>query len=239
MKKILFCTSALLVFAALPAHAASKYITSPNVSESFGLKNRGSYEWDNDQQNLWRNKIDGEYGINNHFKVGIAADIRKLEDESMEYSSTDLKATYRFTDDSSSLQAAVQGTYSVSHEDDGADSIDAKLMLAGAAYGLDHKANVTLSHEVGDNSDDGIEANFAWGSYYDMGEFDIGGEYYGDFGNLEDNNSWSEQEHHIGPVVGFDIPVGERTVATRVGYLVGLTDDSRDNVVKYEMATKF
>lgn len=237
MKKILLATS-LLAFVALPAHAASKYISSPNVDEGFSLKNRGSVEWDNDEDSLWVNKIDGEYGINNHFKVGIAADIIKLEDDSMEYAGTDLKATYRFTEDASSLQAAIQGGYKMDHLG-GADEVEAKLLLAGSAYGLDHKANVALSHEVGKDSESGLGASVAWGSYYDMGRVNVGGEYYGDFNNLSDNDGFSDQEHHIGPVVGFDVPIGQRTIGARLGYLVGLSDAAHDNVVKYEMQTGF
>lgn len=238
MKKILpvlVCSFALMPCA---AQAASKYLSSPGVKEGVTtLKSRGSVEW-GDNDDVWRNKIDLEHGLTAHFKVGIAADIRKYEGETIDYTKTELKATYRFTGDESSLQAAAQGKYEFNHVGD-ADEMQAKLLLRGQAYGLDHKANLALSHEIGDESEDGVSVDAAWGSYYDMGTYDIGAEYYADFGNLSDDNDFSEQEHHIGPVIGFDIPLGQQIVGARLGYLVGLTDESADHVIKYELGTDF
>lgn len=238
MKKIVLAAS-LLAFFPVSAEAASKYISSPSVQEGWAVKNRGAVQWGNDGDDAWINKTDLEYGINNHFKVGIAGEITKFENDSLDYVGTDLKATYRFTGDESSLQGAIQGAYKFDH-DGNADEIEAKLLLAGAAYGLDHKTNLALSHEVGDDADGGIGASFAWGSYYALGNgVDVGGEYYADFGNLSDGNGWSDQEHHIGPVVGFNVPVGQRTMGARLGYLIGLSDAAADNVVKYEMNMGF
>ena len=239
MKKILLAAVALSVVAVSPARAETKYIESPTVHQGWDLHNHGSFQWGDDDNDAWIHDIEGKYGINNHFSVGIGAEISKFEGDNLDYESTELTAKYRFTGDESSLQAAVEGGYIINHDSGAADEIEAKLLLAGSAYNLDHKANLILSHEVGSDSESGIGAAIAWGSYYDMGKLNVGGEYYGDFGNLSDNNGWDDQEHHIGPVVGFNVPVGQKVFDAKLGYLVGLSDASSDNVVKYEMNTEF
>lgn len=225
----------------LPVLAGSKYVSSPSVKDGVTtLKNRGSVEWGDENNDLWRNKVTLEHGVNLHFKVGIAAEIRKYENDSLEYTASEIKALYKLSDESSSLQSAIEGAYKFNHAGD-SDQLQAKLLLAGSAYGLDHKANLIVSHDVGDD-DDGEDwgAGFAWGSYYDMGTYALGGEYYADFGDLEANDEFDDQEHHIGPVVAFDLPINQqRVINTKLGYLVGLSDASRDHVIKYEMGTDF
>jgi hypothetical protein len=238
MKKLLLAAT-ILACVPFSVQAETKRIKHPSIEQGWEVDNSGHFAWDDDLDSAWVNKTDLEYGINNHFRVGITGTIQKIEGDSLDYAETELEAAWRFTGDESSLQAAVQGEYAFNHEG-GPDELGVTLLLAGSAYGLDHVANIGVSHEVGDDADGGIGADFSWGSYYDMGTWDIGGEYYADFGNLSDNNSWSEQEHHLGPVVGFSVPISEqRVIDARVGYLLGLSKASHDSVLKYEMRTGF
>lgn len=120
-----------------------------------------------------------------------------------------------------------------------ADEVGAKLIFEKNINQWRHRANLDFGHEVGEKKRSGLSAGLAWGTYYNFDQFQLGGEYYADFGNLRDDLDYDEQEHHIGPVVGFDIPVAGREVETKIGYLAGVSNASNDHIIKYEFELEF
>lgn len=239
MKKLSLFTFISAFILSAPAYAVSKDISSPNVTEGqIAIKDKGYIEMDKDKDSRWINKTTLEYGLTDRLQIAVDGEIEKKEDESVEYKKTKLKTKFKLTGDDYFLKSALQLSYAKNHLGD-ADEVEAKLIFQKTYGQWDQRANVQISHEVGDDKASGAEAALKLGSYYKMNGFKLGGEYIVDFGNLKEQDGYSNQEHHIGPVVGFDIPLGQSKIGTKIGYLAGISKASPDHVIKYELEYAF
>ena len=238
LKKSVLLSSCLMLCVSEPALAVSKKLRSPSVSKGvWEVENFGTVESSNGQVK-WKNVTELEYGITDRLKVEIYAKTEKEEGGSLEYEETEFELTYEVTGDEYPIQSAVQGAYEINHLGD-SDKIETKLLLQHKSGMWKHRLNVGLDHEVGEKSTSGIEAGLAWGTYYSFDKVKVGGEYYADFGRLKDDLTYDEQEHHIGPVIGFDVPVGTQEVEVKFGYLAGISSAASDSVFKYEFEIEF
>lgn len=222
--------------------AAAQSVSSPGVEKgAFSIENKGNYHWnDGSGSDGGKNKTEFEYGVTDWMKVAIAAEIEDEEGDDLTYEATEFEATFELTDgvEDPYIDVGVKAAYVLSGTG-GPDKVEAKLLLRKDYAQWTHKANLYVEREVGDGNADGVETGLAWGTYYDMGDFELGGEYYADFGSTEDNNSYSEQGHRIGPVIGFDIPVGGYEVEAKLGYLQGISRAADDATFKYELELEF
>jgi hypothetical protein len=69
--------------------------------------------------------------------------------------------------------------------------------------------------------------------------FLVGFEAYGEIGEIHDAPPLQEQEHQIGPMLYGEIPLGGRSeVECNLGVLFGLTEDTPDYVLKWQLEFK-
>ena len=239
-QNIIISTIALLALSTAPALAVSKNVSSPNVTkDKIKLENKGAYEFDDDGDE-WKHKTELEYGLTDDLQIKIEAEIEKEEGNSVKHDATEIGFKYQLLDGKvDPVGLSVDASYELSHQG-GSDGIGMGMNIQKLYNKWDHRINFGLGHDTGEDSESGVSADVKLGSYYKFDRYKVGGEYYVDFGNLRDSNDFEEQEHHIGPVVGFDLPLGrEMALETKVGYLVGLSEASADHVVKYEFEYEF
>lgn len=237
-KKLLISTTLAVLILPSAVNAASKSVSSPNIVENMQIENKGSYQFDDDQNSRWQNKTEFDYGLTDRIELTLEGEIEKRENESVEYKATAFKAKYKLTGDEYYLKSAIQVGYGINHLGD-ADDVGVKLNVQKTYGQWDQRANFDFGHEVGEGSESGIDAALKLGSYYKFDGYKLGGEYYADFGRLKDLSGFEDQEHHIGPVVAFDIPVAQTVIGAKLGYLAGLSDASADHVIKYELEYEF
>jgi hypothetical protein len=117
----------------------------------------------------------------------------------------------------------------------GPDEIQAKFLLAKAMGKFSNLANVSISREVGEDSEDEFGYGFSYGLSYEHSEdFAYGLEWYSDFGNFEDD--FDDQGHQVGPVVYGD---AAGLFEYEAGALIGVSDGAPDALFKLALEKEF
>lgn len=237
---ILFLMTLLIsvLFVNNSAHAVSKRVSSPNVTKGeLALDLRGSFETGEDDPDALQHNTQITYGLTERLRISADTDFRKTAGRDAEFDNTDLEFRYNFYQ-TENLRAAFGGAYEFSHVGDN-NEIGVSFQGEYRLNQWKHQANLGFEREVGGGAAKGMDFALRTGHYYDLGKVEPGIEYFFDYGNLTDNNGFEEQEHHIGPVINFDINVGEVEFSGVLGYLAGLSNGSADHVFKYEFGYEF
>jgi FTR1 family protein len=98
-------------------------------------------------------------------------------------------------------------------------------------------ANPIFVQHFSDQDDPGVAFEYAWGTHYRLRpEFEPGFEAFGDIGEITHANPLALQEHFIGPNVRgrFNLN-GTSKIVYNIGYLFGLTDETPDGAVKFQL----
>lgn len=231
--------AAVFVF---PAQAMAQTISSPYVTKGErAIENKGNYHWNGDDgQDGWKHALELKYGLTDWAAVSLESKFRNYESEDMEYEATELEAKFELTDgvEKPYVDAALKVIYDISGTG-GADTAEASLLLAKRYNNWQHGLELIAGKEVGDDAGDGVNLGLEAGTYYKFEGFKLGGEYYGDFGSTDEDSRYSEQSHRLGPVIGFDIPVGGYEIETKIGYLHGISEAADDSTLKYQFDVGF
>lgn len=225
-----------------PAVAMAQTISSPYVTKGkASIENKGNYHWNDDGgQDGWKHALELKYGLTDWMSVSVESKIKNYESENTEYDATELEAKFELTDgvEDTFVDAGLKLVYEISGTG-GADTVETSLLFAKRYTQWQHGLELIVGKEVGDDAAHGVNLGLEAGSYYKFDGFKLGGEYYGDFGSTDDNDSYSEQSHKVGPVVGFDIPVGGYEIETKLGYLHGISNGADDSTLKYQFEVAF
>ncbi len=220
------------------SYAVSKRVSSPNVTKGeLAIDLRGSFETGEDDPDALRHNTQITYGLTERLRISTDTDFRKTAGKDAEFDNTDLEFRYNFFH-TENLRAAFGGGYEFSHVGDN-NEIGLSFQGEYRSNQWKHQANLGFEREVGGGGNKGVDFALRTGHYYDLGTVEPGIEYFFDYGNLTDNNGFKEQEHHIGPVLNFDINVGDVEFGGVLGYLAGLSNGSADHVFKYEFEYAF
>ncbi len=234
---LIFLVASFTLITNTNAYAVSKRVSSPNVSPGLSADTRGSYAFNDEGGDDFTNNIQFKYGFNDKFRLSFDTDYRKRAGEDGDFTNSDIEFRYNFFRNENTA-LALSGGYEFNHVGD-ADGIFTSMQGQYKTGQWKHQANLGVDTEIGNERGDGFDYDFRSGHYYDLETVEVGVEYFADFGNSKDGDSFNEQEHNIGPVVNFTIPVGQREVDAVLGYAVGLTDASDDHLIKYEFGYKF
>jgi hypothetical protein len=130
------------------------------------------------------------------------------------------------------MDVGLYGAYEYALDDDAPDVLEGKLLLAKDIGPFTTLANVTLEHEIGENSEQGLEGGFALGAHYRYSPyFKPGVEWHSELGELEDMGRFEDdQKHQFGPVAYGK--VGGLPLAYDIGYLFGVSDKAPDGEIK-------
>lgn len=225
--------SAVLVLLAGPANA-TKTVTSPYVTKGeLELKWKGGYTHDDDDQGddgAWAQKATVEYGVTDRFQVEAEAEVENPGDsDNTDLTALALEGKIELTEQGQYwVDVGLKGAYEFNLAD-GADKVEAKLLLAKDTGKLHHRANLILEREVGNESDDETDFGVAVSSRYKMSKmFEPGVELYSDFGSLSDSSDFDDEDHRMGPVAYGKL--GE--FKYEAGYLFGLSDSAPDGMLK-------
>lgn len=230
-----------LSLAAAPAAHATKTVTSPYVSAGeWELAWKGSYEIDNDSDvdGAWKQTIELGYGVNPFWGLEVEGEVEKDGDNNAdaEFAAVEVKSKFQLTPRGAYwLDAGIRLGYTYS-TNAGADTAEAKFLLAKKTGDFAHAFNASLEKDFEDGESEDAESGLAWATSYSYSEsFEPGFEIYSDFGALSDTGSFSDQDHRIDPVAYGEIGPAEYDA----GILFGVSDGAPDATLKLILETEF
>lgn len=100
IKKLIYLSILAVIFSPLEAFAVSKKVSSPNVTKGeWAIENKGTVEFDDDNEDVWKNAIEVEYSLTDRVKISVGGEIEKEENHSLEYEASEIEATVKMTGD--------------------------------------------------------------------------------------------------------------------------------------------
>ncbi len=216
------------IFIATPAYA-TKTVTSPYVTKGKAtIEWRGGYEMDGDDDESFRTRNQFSYGFTDFYDLKISADTRKDEGEDTEFTDIDFENKFQLLPKGEyfiDLGLRLDYTRSLNG---GADEIGTKILMAKKTGELSHILNLEAGREIGEDSSDDWAYGLSYGASYPLSDtLALGGEWYSDFGDFEED--YSDQDHRVGPVfygTAFD------KVKYQFGVLAGVSDGAPDATLK-------
>lgn len=237
----LFCA---ILLCSTQAMAARK-VRSPYVEKNkWELEHYGTYgfEHGNSRGNYeYESKTTIGYGVTDWWKVEVEGSLQNQPGENTEYTATELVNKFQFWDEGElPFDMGLYTAYEKHRDSSLPDAIEAILIIAKDHGSSKHTANFVFEQAIGSDRPEGQGPEFgiAWSSMWEMEEdWAIGFEYYGEFGEIDDVPSYSQQGHQLGPVVEFEIPGYDAEV--KLGYLAGISHDAYDSTLKWELEWEF
>ncbi len=210
-----------------PAHA-TKTVTSPYVTKGKAtVEWRGGYEMDDNEEDVFKTRNQFSYGFTDFYDLKVSVDTSH-DDEDDEFSDVDFENKFQllpkgeyFVD----LGLRLDYTHALNG---GYDGIGTKILLAKQTGELSHTLNLEAGRDIGDDADDEWGYGLAYGASYPLTEtLALGGEWYSDFGDFEDD--YSEQDHRVGPVI-YGTAFG--AIKYQAGVLAGVSESAPDATIK-------
>ena len=118
------------------------------------------------------------------------------------------------------------------------DKIEFGAVLEKNIDDVEILANFDLDQGVDDNNDNQTGFDIALGAYTPyMDHLNVGLEYYGDFGDINNTGSFDDQGHQLGPMIEYK--VGGAPIKFELGLLAGLSDSAPDAGLRYLFKYEF
>lgn len=170
-----------------------------------------------------------DYGITNHFALGLYGQTERRAGDNPEFSSVMLDGKIELTEATRhGYYSGFRVRYTLKDADKKPDNASLKLILGAPAGKWDFRLNQIMYYEVGKESSEGI--NFETRiqtSYYYHTEHRLGIESFRDF---------HLQTHEVGPILAGTIT---DALSYEAGYHVGLTNATADNTFKIFLTHTF
>lgn len=232
-----------LLFMFIPMSVQAQNVSSPSLSDvgQWEFNNAAVYALNDDDEDVFEQKTRIQYGALDWLSLTYAAEFEQVEGSSVEFENSEFRAIIGLTGEGAPINAAARVLYDLDHVGD-SDSVGAELLLGQKFGKWRHLLNIDTSLDVGEKSDDGVELDFAWGTYYSFEDFRLGAEYYWDLGNLQDHQTYSDQAHQVGASVKFNAGLIAQpldVIDLEFAYFTGLSRGADDHVFKNEIEFEF
>lgn len=242
MNSRLLLTALLFTSLSTSAYASTTgSVGSPKVSKgATSLEARAGYseaDESSSQDERFRTRVQLDHGFTDYYAGRIVVSQDKRKNDSYEHDAIKLENRfYLLKADQYGFDFGVRAAYSHKDGDKKPNSLEFGLYELVPLDKYELRLNQIFSHDVGDNSDDGISAELRaqfTGKISDTHRLGI--ESFHDFGNLSDTNGYDEQSHTIGPVLKGNV-LG---IKYETGYRVGISDSAPDHSFKLFVAKGF
>ena len=228
--------AAFLTLISSSAYAATRlyspYVTPGELEiEYFGSR---SVDDDNSKDNKQKQQFAIGYGVNEWWKTELYAKFEKEPRDNLTFDEWEWENLFQLTERGEYfVDVGATIAYEWTPQDNRADNLEARLLLAKDIDKTTHLLNVIAEKNVGSGPKDSVEGKLLWSSRYNYSRyFEPGFEIESDFGELKDSGSFDDQKHYIGPAAYGKIPLNFTSRADglkyRVGYLFGVSEAAND-----------
>jgi hypothetical protein len=230
--------AAALIMPAGAARADHK-VYSPNVTKGeFALEARGHLDVDDEDAKDGGQKqvYEVEYSVTDRWHTAVFGKLRKRPNGPLRY---DLTAWENI------IEVAGEGKYwvdfglyfefALADEDDDPNEFEWKLLFEKLTGPLRNRLNINFEEELGGEDENSTKLEYAWQTKWRTGTpIEAGFEAFGELGEISDILPLDEQEHQLGPVLWWELEIGERSkLEVQLGWLFGLTGATPDGTLKW------
>lgn len=224
---------------------SEKKVESPYVEKGeWSIEHYGAHEFENENSSdnyEYKSYTALGYGVTDWWKVELEGIVKNQPGDNTEYSATELVNKFQFWEEGEMpFDMGVYTAYEKHRDSSKADVLEAIFAIAKNHGTSEHTANIIFEQAIGSDrpKGQGLEFGLAWSSMWEMeDDWEVGFEYYGAFGEIDNIPTYSRQSHQIGPVIEFEIPGSE--VEVKLGYLAGISSAAYDSTVKWELEWEF
>lgn len=206
-----------------------------NIEAGIGLELAPDKKRDHSRKHT----LELEYNPTDHIGIGIEAVAKRSSGKGIYYSGTEFESVFQFTKQSQGapLSTGLLLEYGKEHDGGDADEISARFLLSHSYEKWNVLLNLGGGMEVGSGSSGGISGDIRSRIRYKWSDtFQVSLDYLGDTGDLDKLESFSRQDHRMGPI--FYAKVSDNIKAT-AGYLHGISHHAPDNSFKLLVAYDF
>ncbi len=246
MKKIYLSvfTFCLLILGVQNATASTTgSVGSPNVTKDktevivrFGFSETGDDT--SSQDNRFRTRIHIDHGFSDFYAARLIVSQDKRKGDSYEHDSLTFENRFHILKAKQhGFDFGARASYKLKDGDKKADSLGFGLYELIPLDDYELRANQIFAYEVGEESEDGIDAALRFQATKKMnGSFKVGLESFHEFGNLSDLSGYSDQSHTFGPVVKGKLPYN---LKFETGYRAGISKSAPDHNFKFFISHSF
>ena len=236
-KALLLSTTALL----LGQNAYALEVHSPYVEKGImeiESKNRFDLDSRQGESGFRQHQIELGYGITSRWAIELAGEMEKEPQNGYKYTATEIENIFQLTEVGEYwADLGLQASYEFAHPKGSSDKVEVFLLAAKNINKFTTMLNIGFEKEVGDNSNKNPEGEIKWMAKYNyLPKFSPGVEYYGEFGEIGDPETYSNQKHRLGPVIYGQLAPGFKY---DVGTLFGISKSTPDYTVKVNLEYEF
>lgn len=236
---VLFAAATYLV-SAKPA-SAGFYLYDPYVEEGmFEIEYKARYDADHraSEDGFNEHKFAIGYGVTSWWKTELYGELKQNPNAALRFEATEWENIFQLTHQGEYwVDVGLLTAYEFAYESSDPDKVEMGLLLAKDIDRFHNLLNLKWEKEVGPNSGAKPELEVGFGTRYMLNpHFNPGIEYIGEFGEISNTHSYSDQKHRLGPVAYGDIGYG---FSYEAGYLAGISHSAEDHLFKLLLEYEF
>ena len=190
------------------------------------------------QDERFRSRVQIDHGFTDYYAGRVVFSQDRRKGENLEHDAIKIENRFYLLDkDDYGFDFGVRAAYSHKDGDKRPSALEFGLygLVPMDAYEL--RVNQIFSHEVGEDSEDGIGGEARLQLTRSIAQnHRLGLESFHDFGNFSDDSEFEEQSHTLGPVLKGKL--GE-SFKYETGYRVGISDSAPDQSFKFFIGRSF
>jgi hypothetical protein len=222
------------------AYAVDLKVYSPIVEEGeFAIETRGNVEIDKskNKNGAQDQRYAIEYSPTSYWHTALYGKLKKEPGGSLKYEATAWENVFQlFEQGEKWIDLGFYVEYEMAGQRGSPDALEWKILAEKSIGQLTFTVNPIFEKELGANATKSTELKYATRVKWRlMPQFEPAIEAYGDFGEINNFDSSSQQRHQIGPVILGKFKLGnDSALKYEVGYLFGLTrNGSPDGAFKW------
>lgn len=234
-----FMASAATLLFSYNSYALEVY--SPYVEKGImeiESKNRFDFDSRQGQGGFRQHQFAVGYGLTSKWQAELYGELEKENGHGYKYTATEIENIFQLTEVGEYwADFGLQASYEFAHPKGSSDKVEIFLLAAKNINKFTTMLNIGFEKEVGANSNKNPEGEVKWMAKYNyLPKFSPGIEYYGEFGEIGDPETYGNQKHRIGPVIYGQLARGFKY---DVGTLFGISKSTADYTIKLNLEYEF
>ena len=243
-RKLVITTLVLCLPQLCSADLSDLKVYSPIVDKGeIGIEVLGNttFDNDNDVDGFQYHELEFEMGVTDWWASSITASLIKLAEEDLKFNIIGWENTFQFTEDGKYwLNSGVHLEVEFDDESNEPNVFELRVLFEKTIASCQHTLNINFEQEFGSEAKESTELEYIWRSKKEISQaLSVGFEAYGSPGEIKAFEPLQEQQHIIGPAIYKAFDVFGQEIETHLTWLFGLTDESTDHTLRWQVELPF